>query len=89
MSAHDDVLTAKTARGVLHHGECLRQNLHQFRREFGVVFDLGKLRFPRRRLGAELVVGKRLQSLLNLVDAGDDRTDFLHLTIVAGRKNGS
>ena len=89
MFAHDDVRAAQAAAGVFDDGERLRQNLIQLGREFRLVLDFGKLPLPRRRLGAQLVVGQRLQSGLDFIDPRDHRADFFHFAFVPGRENGS
>jgi len=68
--------------GVLHHGEGLGEDLVEALLEKLRILDLGEFLLPGGGLLAEGLVGKRLQGLLNLVDAGDDREHPAHLALI-------
>ena len=85
--AHNDVCAAETAAGIFNNGKSFRQNFFELGREFGFVLDFGKFFFPRGGFSAQFVVGKFLQASLNLIDAGDDRTDFFYVTVILGTEN--
>jgi hypothetical protein len=77
MPAHDDVLPAQPAAGVLHYGESVRKNLLQLGSQLGVVGDRGKLRLPFSGSFAQIIVGQLLQPSFDLVDLRDQRTKLL------------
>ena len=82
MPAHDDILAAQAAAGVLHHRKGFGQNLVELGREFGLVLDLRKLRLPVGGLLAQVVVGQLLQAGLDLVDAGNERAKLFDFAVV-------
>ncbi len=82
MTAHNDILSAQTAAGIFDDRERPRQNLVQLAGEFRAVLDLGEFRLPCGGLGAQFVVGQRLQSGFNIVDLVNDRPDFFNITFV-------
>ena len=57
MAAHDDILAAQAAAGVLHHGKGFGENLAERRLQFDVVLDGRAARLPFGGLLAQRVVG--------------------------------
>ena len=84
MAAHLDFGAAETAAGVLHHREGLGHEGFELALEFVGVLDGRQAGFPGGGLFAEHRLRLRLQLLLDLVDPGNERTEALDLTVVAG-----
>ena len=78
---------AQAAGGIFHHSKGFGQDFIQAGGKLGIVLDLGKFRLPRRRLGAQIIVGKLLETGLNFIDAADNGTHFFYVTVVLGTKN--
>ena len=82
--ADDDFLAHEPATGVLHDRKRFGENFIQAGREFLVVGDLRKTRFPLGGLLAQGIVRERLQRRLDLVDLVDQRAHLFDLPVVLG-----
>ena len=70
------------ARRVFHHRERFRQNLVELLPLLRQLRNGGELRLPGGGLRAELVVGERLELLVELVDATDRRHQALDFALI-------
>jgi hypothetical protein len=84
MSAHFDVGAAETAAGVFDDGEGFGDQGFELALEFVVVLDGRQAGFPGGGLFAEHRLRLGLEFLLDLVDPGNERTEALDLTVIAG-----
>ncbi len=89
MLAHDDFRLAfgETAAGVFNDGERFRQDLIERPGQLRFVLNLRESRLPNGGFLAELVVGKFLESGLDLVDPADERPKFLHFAVILRPEN--
>src|SRR5438309_2063486 len=70
------------ARRVLHDREGFWQNLVELRPLLQQVGNGGQLSFPSRSLSAEIVVGERLELLVQLIDALDQWRHALDFALI-------
>jgi hypothetical protein len=84
MSAHFDVGAAEAAAGVFDDGEGFGDQGFELALEFVVVLDGRQAGFPGGGLFAEHRLRLGLEFLLDLVDPGNERTEALDLTVIAG-----
>ncbi len=72
----------QAARRVFHHRKRFRQDFVQLRPLLGHAGNGRQLRLPGGRLRAEIVVGERLELLVQLVNATDSRHQALDFALI-------
>ncbi len=89
MLAHDDFRLAfgETAAGVFDGGERFGQDLIEHPGQLRFVLNLREARLPIGGFLAQLVVGKFLESGLDLIDLSDHRAKFFDFAFVPRRNN--
>ena len=76
------VALGQAAGGVFHHGKRFRQNLLQPAGERVGILDRGEFGVPGSGLGAQFVVGERLELLVESIDRAHDRLQTPDLALI-------
>ena len=72
----------QAARGVFHHRKRFRQNLVELGPLVGQLGNGGEFRLPGGRFRAQLVIGERLELLVELVNPTDSRHHALDFALI-------